>query len=53
MIPYDKAIYKDRDLVERYFCKIKYFHRNARPYEKTAPSSYSMLSLIGAMICLR
>ena len=24
-IPYDKDVYKDRNLVERFFCKIKHF----------------------------
>lgn len=52
-IPYDKDIYKDRNLVERFFCKIKHFRRIATRYEKTALSFFSMLSLIGAMIWLR
>jgi transposase len=52
-IPYDRTIYKDRNLVERFFCKIKHFRRIATRYEKTALSFYSMLSLIGAMIWLR
>ena len=52
-IPYDKVVYKDRNLVECFFCKIKHFRRIATRYEKTALSFFSMLSLIGAMIWLR
>lgn len=52
-ISYDKDIYKERNLVERFFCKIKHFRRIATRYEKTALSFLSMLSLIGAMIWLR
>lgn len=52
-IPYDRDIYKERNLVERFFCKIKHFRRIATRYEKTASSFLSMLSLIGAMIWLR
>jgi len=52
-IPYDKEVYKERNLVERFFCKIKHFRRIATRYDKTALSFFSMLSLIGAMIWLR
>jgi len=52
-IPYDKHIYKDRNLVERFFCLIKQFRRIATRYEKTATSFAGMLFLAGAMIWLR
>lgn len=52
-IPYDRDVYKERNLVERFFCKIKHFRRIATRYEKTALSFASMLSLVGAMIWLR
>jgi transposase len=52
-IPYDKHIYKERNLVERFFNKIKHFRRIATRYEKTALSFASMLFLVGAMIWLR
>jgi transposase len=52
-IPYDKIIYRDRNLVERFFNKIKHFRRIATRYEKTALSFAAMLSLVGAMIWLR
>jgi transposase len=52
-IPYDKHIYRERNLVERYFNKIKHFRRIATRYEKTALSFASMIFLVGAMIWLR
>ena len=53
VIPYDKHVYEDRNLVERFFNKIKHFRRIATRYEKTALSFASMLFLVGAMIWLR
>ena len=35
-IPYDKHIYQDRNLVERFFNKIKHFRRIATRYDKLA-----------------
>jgi transposase len=52
-IPYDKHIYKERNLVERFFNKIKHFRRIATRYEKTALSFAAMLFLVGAVIWLR
>ena len=52
-IPYDKHIYQDRNLVERFFNKIKHFRRIATRYEKTAVSFAAMLFLVGAIIWLR
>ena len=52
-IPYDKHVYKERNLVERCFNKIKHFRRIATRYEKTALSFASMLFLVAAIIWLR
>ena len=52
-LAYDKHIYKERNLIERFFNKIKHFRRIATRYEKTALSVASMLLLVGAMIWLR
>ena len=52
-LPYDKHIYKERNLIERFFNKIKHFRRIVTRYEKTALSFASMLFLVGAMIWLR
>ena len=52
-IPYDKDVYKERNLVERFFNKIKNFRRIATRYDKTALSFTAMLALAAAMIWLR
>lgn len=52
-IPYDEHIYEDRNLVERFFNKIKHYRRIATRYEKTALSFAAMLFLVGALIWLR
>jgi putative transposase len=52
-VPYDKNLYKERNLVERFFNKIKHFRRIATRYEKSALSFAAMLSLVGAVIWLR
>jgi len=52
-IPYDEDVYKDRNLVERFFNKIKHFRRIATRYEKTALSFASMLSLVSLIIWLK
>ncbi len=52
-IPYDKDIYKERNLVERFFNKIKHFRRIATRYDKTLLSFASFTYLAGAMIWLR
>ena len=52
-IPYDKQIYQERNLVERFFNKIKHFRRIATRYEKTAISFAAMLFAVGAVIWLR
>ena len=52
-IPYDKPLYEERNLVERFINKIKHYRRIATRYEKTVLSFASMLFLVGAMIWLR
>ena len=46
---YDKALYKERNHVERFFCRIKQYRGLATRYEKTAASYLAMLHLA----CLR
>jgi transposase len=52
-IPFDKYTYKERNLVERFFCWIKQFRRIATRYEKTASSFAGMLYLAAAMVWLK
>ncbi len=50
--PLDRHIYKDRNLVERFFQKLKQFRRVATRYERLAKNYQSMLSLVSAVIWL-
>ena len=47
---YDKHLYKERNLVERCFNKLKQFRRIATRYEKTARNYLSMLFLAAVTI---
>jgi transposase len=46
----DDVLYCERNLVERFFLKIKHFRRIATRYEQTPRAFLSILSLIGAFI---
>jgi transposase len=49
----DFALYCERNLVERFFLKIKHFRRIATRYEQTQRAFLSMLSLVSAVIWTR
>jgi transposase len=49
---YDRHLYKDRNLVERFFNRLKQFRRIATRYEKLARNFVSMLNLVCAYIWL-
>ncbi len=49
---YDRHLYKDRTLVERFFCRLTQFRRIATRYEKLSQNFMSMLSLACACIWL-
>lgn len=49
---YDKVIYKERNLVERLFQKLKFFRRIATRYERLAIHYDSLLHLAATMIWL-
>lgn len=42
---YDHHLYKDRNLIERFFSRLKQFRRIATRYEKLARNFMSMLNL--------
>ena len=52
-ICFSPYLHRARNLIERFFNKIKHFRRIATRYEKTAVSFAAMLFLVGAMIWLR
>lgn len=51
--PFDPELYKDRNLVERFFNKIKYFRRIATRYDKRADTFFAMVKLASIRIWLR
>lgn len=50
---YDQHLYKDRNLVERFFNLIKHFRRIATRYEKTDQNYLAMAHFASAIILLR
>ena len=51
--PFDPELYKDRNLVERFFNKIKYFRRIATRYDKRADTFLAMVRIASIRIWLR
>jgi len=49
---YDKTLYKERNLVERLFQKLKAYRRIATRYEKLKRNDQAMLYLGASMIWL-
>ena len=50
---FSKTLYKERNLVERFFNKIKQFRRIATRYEKLAQNFCAMINLASVRIWLR
>jgi transposase len=51
--PYDKHIYKERNLVEGFFAKLKQFRRVATRYDKSRRNFSGFISLVGVFLWLR
>lgn len=49
---FDRHLYKNRNLVERFFCRIKQFRRIATRYDKLAERFASFVALTAAVIWL-
>lgn len=49
---FDKHRYKSRNLVERFFCRIKQFRRIATRYDKLAQRFASFVALVASVIWL-
>lgn len=49
---YDKHLYKERNLVERFFNKLKHFRRVATRYEKTARNYLAMVTFAATIILM-
>lgn len=52
-VPCDFVLYCERNLIERFFLKIKHFRRIATRYEQTPRAFLSMLSIISAFIWIK
>jgi transposase len=50
---YDKHLYKERNLVERLFLKMKTFRRIATRYERLAVNYEAMIALVATLIWLK
>ncbi|RUR00338.1 transposase, partial [Legionella septentrionalis] len=50
---YDKDIYKERNLIERMFNKLKHFRRVATRYDKLAQSFLSFIYIAATALWLR
>ena len=50
---YDKDRYKDRNLVERFWFKLKQYRRVATRYEKTARNFMGFILVASIMVLLR
>jgi transposase len=51
--PYDRERYKDRNLAERFWHKVKQFRRVATRYEKTARNFLAFVHLAAIMVLMR
>ena len=52
-IRWSKKIYRHRNLVERFFCRIKHYRRIATRYDKLAERFTSFICIVGAIVCMR
>jgi transposase len=52
-LPYDKALYKERNRVERFFNNLKHFRRIATRYDKLRKTFLAALHLVAAFIMIR
>ena len=48
--PYDKAVYKRRNIVERFFCRVRDFRRVATRYDKRDDSFFAFVLLAASLV---
>ena len=51
-IRWSKPIYRHRNLIERFFCRLKHYRRIATRYDKLVERFTSFISLAATMLCL-
>lgn len=52
-IPHDETVYKDRNLIERCFNKLKHFRRFATRYDRRTDHYLAFIQLAATMLWLR
>ena len=52
-IQYDKELYKKRNVVERFFQKIKRYRRISTRYEQTPSSFMGMVKFVSSLVIMR
>ena len=52
-LPYDKALYRGRNRIERFFNKLKQFRRIATRYDKLAKTFFAAVHLVAAFLIVR
>jgi transposase len=50
---FSKRLYRERNLIERFFCKLKHFRRVATRYDKLAGNFLAMVQLASMRLWLR
>jgi transposase len=50
---WSKKVYCHRNLIERFFCRIKHYRRIATRYDKLAERFASFVCLVAAIVCIR
>jgi len=50
---FSKRLYRERNLIERFFSKLKHFRRVATRYDKHAAKFLAMIQLASMRLCLR
>ncbi len=50
-IRFSKRLYRHRNQIERFFCRIKHYRRIATRYDKLVQHFASFISLVGAVTC--
>lgn len=48
--PFDRQLYKNRNLIERFFCRLKQFRRIATRYDKLASRFSAFIAIVAALI---
>ena len=50
--PFDRHLYKNRNLIERFFCRLKQFRRIATRYDKLASRFSAFIAIAATLIWL-